>query len=159
MMDIQLDLGCGKNKLERFIGVDIEPCVHPDIICDLNKIPYPFKANSVQYIHASQFIEHLRINLVDFLSECYRILAPNGFLELHFPNMFSLKARVLYLLGRIEFYPGWHPYHTQLVHPTSILRLMRHIGFDASRLHKRFPTFPCSYLLSGSIWIRGRKRP
>jgi predicted SAM-dependent methyltransferase len=55
--EVKLDLGCGPNPKEGYIGVDIikYPNVHK--VLDLTK-PWPWKNNSVDEIHCSHFIEH-----------------------------------------------------------------------------------------------------
>src|SRR3989338_4759499 len=99
MREIKLNLGCGLKKKEGFINIDINRRLNPDTVLDLNILPYPFKNDSIDYIYATQVIEHLEIHLIDFLKEIYRILSPEGIVEIIFPNMFSLKNRIRYLFG------------------------------------------------------------
>lgn len=47
MSSIKLNLGCGVNKKEGFINIDINPRLNPDMVLDLNSQPYPFKNDSV----------------------------------------------------------------------------------------------------------------
>lgn len=76
-----LDVGCGLNKVEGAIGVDIVKLPTVDIICDLNQYPYPFKDNSFGEIYARQIIEHLE-DIPKFMDEIWRILKPKGVLHL-----------------------------------------------------------------------------
>jgi SAM-dependent methyltransferase len=55
----ELDLGCGPHKIKNAISVDINRKVHPDIIWNLNIIPYPFKNNSFDKISIRHVLEHL----------------------------------------------------------------------------------------------------
>ena len=57
--EVKLDLGCGKHKKEGFIGVDQAKVEGVDVVHDLKKTPWPWKANSVDEIHCSHFLEHL----------------------------------------------------------------------------------------------------
>lgn len=156
---LRLNLGSGMSKKEGFINIDINPKVEPDLVLDLNLLPYPFESESVDYIYSSQFVEHLAVQSIDFFQECYRILKPNGVLEFHLPNMFSLKVRFLYLFGRIMTAPEWSPHHIKLIHPRYLLNLLRHLGFDARYHHQKGPSFPYDYLIYDSLWVKARKRP
>jgi predicted SAM-dependent methyltransferase len=155
---MRLNLGCGPVRKDGFVNIDINPQVNPDLVLDLNRLPYPFEPDSVDYIYGAQLVEHLHVHCIDFFQECYRILKADGTLEMHLPNMFSLKARLLYLCGRIEGSPCWNPYHFKLVHPRYLLKLLRHLGFEARLHHRGCPTFPFDYLFSDSLWIKARKR-
>lgn len=70
---VTVDLGCGLHKLEGAIGIDNDPTVDPDIICDvLNGIP--MDDDSVDCLLASHFMEHVPQSKVNFvLSEIWRI--------------------------------------------------------------------------------------
>ena len=56
---VLLDVACGLNKKEGFIGIDYVKAKGVDIVHDLNKYPWPIKSNSVDQIHCSHYIEHL----------------------------------------------------------------------------------------------------
>jgi SAM-dependent methyltransferase len=87
-----LNLGCGTTRIPNSIGVDsvkVEGFV--DVVHDLNKTPYPFKANSIDEIHMYHVLEHLD-NPVKKLEELYRILKPNGILYIRVPHFSSLGA-------------------------------------------------------------------
>ena len=93
----QLLIGCGRNKQKKvslqkdgpdwdeLITLDINPAVNPDIVWDLNKLPYPFDDDTFDEIHAYEVLEHLGA-LGDYKSflaqfqELWRILKPNGVL-------------------------------------------------------------------------------
>lgn len=158
MKDVKLNLGCGAKKKEGFINIDINHSLNPNIVLDLNSSPYPFKNNSISHIYAAQVAEHLEIHLIDFLKEAYRILRPEGILEIIFPNMFSLKNRIRYLFGVINTSPEWNPHHIKLIHGSYILSLLRHIGFEPKIFHKNLPHLPFDSLFTESISIRARKR-
>jgi predicted SAM-dependent methyltransferase len=155
---LKVNLGCGNKKIEGFLNIDVNPDFRPDMVLDLNILPYPFASNSVDHILAAQILEHLQIHCIDFLKEVYRILKPDGVIELYMPNMFSLPNRVRYLFGNIQQSPEWNPYHVKLVHPRYLLMLMRHIGFAPKVLHRNIPSFPLDYLFVGGISIAARKR-
>lgn len=59
MTDI-LNLGCGHKKIEGALNVDEDPSVNPDLVYDLNKIPFEFaKDNQYNTIYMFHILEHL----------------------------------------------------------------------------------------------------
>lgn len=58
--EIKIDLACGDNKREGFIGVDIFNGPSVDIVHDLNIYPYPFEDESVDEINCSHYLEHIK---------------------------------------------------------------------------------------------------
>lgn len=71
---ILLDVGCGDTFRPGYVRLDKDPRVKPDIVHDLEKIPYPIKSDSVLSIVACHVIEHIKPWLmIDFMNECWRI--------------------------------------------------------------------------------------
>ncbi len=86
-----LNLGAG-NKI--MLAKEGETVVNHDLICyrpeidiayDLNILPWPWPDNSFDLITASAVLEHLKLNLVESLNECWRILRPGGLVHLKLP--------------------------------------------------------------------------
>jgi len=78
---IRLNLGCGKKKVEGFIGVDIK---NADVVADIRKLPY--EDNSVDEIMAIHVCEHFyRHEIASVLKEWMRVLKPNGRMVLELP--------------------------------------------------------------------------
>jgi len=69
---MKIDLGCGKNKKEGFLGVDILKLPGVDIVHGLDSFPYPFSESEVDEISMDQVLEHLKEPL-RVLEELYRI--------------------------------------------------------------------------------------
>jgi len=72
-----VDIGCGKNPKAGFTGLDAldfgQKYVH-----DVRK-GLPFKANSVDEVHSSHFVEHLTwAERVPFFNELYRVMKPGA---------------------------------------------------------------------------------
>lgn len=115
---LRLDLACGNNKREGFLGVDISPDTQADLIIDLNKYPWEvlrykylddgkrhppnindlindtndvIRDDSVFEIHCSHFIEHVT-DLKAFMEEIYRILIPGGRVTFYAPYYSSIRA-------------------------------------------------------------------
>ena len=91
---LRIDLGCGPHPREGFVGVDMFKMDNVSIVCDLAKVKWPFKDNSVDEAHAAHFIEHLT-NLGDkwerthFFNELYRVLKVGAKATLIFPHWAS----------------------------------------------------------------------
>ena len=89
---LKLDIGCGRNKLPGYTGVDLHS-PDADIKCDLFKFPWPFKNESVSEIHASHFIEHVpRTIRWPFFQECYRIMKPDATMRIFVPSWKSERS-------------------------------------------------------------------
>lgn len=93
----ELLIGCGNDlrKKMSFEGIpsdwtdlttlDVDPDVKPNVVHDLNVLPYPFKDNQFTEIHAYEVLEHCGKQgdwkfYFDQFAEFWRILQPNGFL-------------------------------------------------------------------------------
>jgi predicted SAM-dependent methyltransferase len=155
---LKINLGCGPDVRPGWVNVDADPSHRPDVVWDLNQRPYPFDDGSADHVYAAQLLEHLTLHCIEFFQESYRVLAADGTLEVVMPNMFSLRNRLRYLVGRYDSSPEWNPYHTKLVHPRYLVHLARHIGLDARLNYGRAAWLPGRHLLSGYIWLVARKR-
>lgn len=110
---IKLDLGCGKNKKEGFLGIDCRKFPGVDGICDLFVAPwefdvdfldkhFPVDGDSTDYklpdscvteVHCSHFLEHLTgLQRVQFLNELHRVLIPGGKALIITPHWASNRA-------------------------------------------------------------------
>lgn len=89
---MRLDLGCGKNKREGFIGVDSIQFDGVDIVQDL-KEKWQWEDDSVEEIHASHFLEHFdSFERIHILNESYRVLKPGGKMTIITPHWASCRA-------------------------------------------------------------------
>lgn len=86
---LRLDLACGNRKKSGFTGVDI--CSAADIVCDLEKFPWPFADSSADDVYCAHYIEHTK-DLMGFFNELYRILKPGATAEIIAPYYSSIKA-------------------------------------------------------------------
>lgn len=81
-----LNLGCGDRIIPGAVNHDVRkhrPEI--EIIHDLNSLPWPWTDNSFDQIQAISVFEHLDINLLHALDECWRILKPGGQLVVKYP--------------------------------------------------------------------------
>ena len=85
MKSLKLNLGSGTRKLEGYVNVDIDKATKPDIVCDLDKYPYPFKTSSADEIFTEHCLEHLADPLRS-LKEIRRVLKPRARLVVRVPH-------------------------------------------------------------------------
>lgn len=76
---IKIDLGCGINKPQGYVGIDTIDIEGVDIVRDVEKRGLPFSDNSVTLIRANSFLEHLE-DLIFVMNECWRVLKEDGYL-------------------------------------------------------------------------------
>jgi hypothetical protein len=101
---IKLDIGCGPNKKEGFIGIDQYEMPGVDIVCKLGE-KWPIEDESVTEFHCSHVLEHLtnfedKWERTNFFNELYRVLVKGkyengkpveGFGTLIFPHWASQR--------------------------------------------------------------------
>ena len=93
----ELLIGCGNARVKAvtfpeipsewtdLTTLDIDPSCKPDVLHDLEVLPYPFESDSFDEIHAVEVLEHCgkqgdwRFFFAQF-SEFHRILKPGGYL-------------------------------------------------------------------------------
>lgn len=85
---MKLDLGCGVNKPEGYVGIDRLPSA--DVCHDLAQ-GIPFDDNSAEVIRARDCLEHLW-DMVAIFNECWRVLQPGGQLHIEVPRFPHVDA-------------------------------------------------------------------
>lgn len=93
----ELLIGCGNSRAKKvrhsnlqeewtdLVTLDIDPSTNPDVVHDLNNVPYPFPDNTFDEIHAYEVLEHVG-KQGDWKAwfaqadELWRILKPDGLL-------------------------------------------------------------------------------
>lgn len=109
-MKTELLLGCGRDQSkklkvastdadtwENVTTLDYNADHKPDVVWDLNVMPYPFEDNSFDEIHAYEVLEHTgtqgdyKFFFAQF-TELHRILKPNGHLLATCPSRHSVWA-------------------------------------------------------------------
>jgi SAM-dependent methyltransferase len=90
---VKVDLACGQNKTEGFVGVDASPCEGVDIVHDLTVAPWPFEDGSVDEVVSNHFVEHLDgEQQMLFFNELWRILKVGGTARIVTPNGWHSRA-------------------------------------------------------------------
>jgi SAM-dependent methyltransferase len=80
-----LDVGCGVNKHPGAVGIDINPATKADVICDLDRFPYPFADRSFDSLRAIHVIEHLT-NVIRAMEEFHRLVRSGGRVRIETPH-------------------------------------------------------------------------
>ena len=80
-----LDVGCGVRKAPGAIGIDRNPASKADVICDLDRFPYPFADGSFDAVLAVHTIEHVA-DVIRTMEEFHRMAKPHGRIHIETPH-------------------------------------------------------------------------
>jgi SAM-dependent methyltransferase len=84
-----LNLGCGDDRIPGTIGVDLRiGSLGADVICDLNRFPYPFRSGSFDRIICHDVIEHLD-DIPRCMEEIHRLCRPGARVLIRTPHFSS----------------------------------------------------------------------
>jgi SAM-dependent methyltransferase len=72
-----LDVGCGINKVPGSIGIDVNARSRADVLCNLDRFPYPFQDSSFERLYAIHVIEHVS-DVVRAMEEFHRLVREGG---------------------------------------------------------------------------------
>ena len=84
LQPLRIDLGCGINKPNGFVGVDLCSGLGVDIVADLSQ-RFPFEDNSVDEVRAHDIIEHLP-ERIHTMNEIWRICKPGAKVDIRVPS-------------------------------------------------------------------------
>lgn len=134
-----LNLGCGSERIEGAINIDIVDSFKPDLVCDFRG-PLPFEPESVSKVYLFHVIEHLPKKIhADLLENINRVLVLGGVLYVSYPE-FTRCAR--YFIdnhkGQREFWEATiygrqtqpFDYHISLMYTPHFVSLLKSYGFD-----------------------------
>lgn len=84
----KLNLGCGEFRLDGWLNTDKFPIRYPSVLkLDVSE-KFELPDNSIDYIYSEHLFEHLTYREAsNMLSECYRVLKPNGIIRIATPNL------------------------------------------------------------------------
>ena len=80
-----LDVGCGVNKYAGSVGIDRNTASAADVICDLDRFPYPFADRSFDGLRAIHVIEHVQ-DVMKTMEEFHRLVRPGGRVRIETPH-------------------------------------------------------------------------
>lgn len=81
----KLNLGSGEFPKPGFVNVDYYSRAKPDVVHDLDVIPYPFQDDEFDLVEADHCLEHLRDPFA-VMREIYRITRPGGLVRIRVPH-------------------------------------------------------------------------
>jgi ubiquinone/menaquinone biosynthesis C-methylase UbiE len=93
MEKMKLVLGAAGKKHDDALTLDIDEKHAPDVVHDLNNLPWPFKENQFKEIVCHHVLEHLH-SIDGAMRELYRICAPDGTIYIEVPHHTSWCANV-----------------------------------------------------------------
>jgi SAM-dependent methyltransferase len=142
-----VNLGCGFDRREGYINVDLHAMHEPDVIADVRHLDL-FATGYYDEVVAQDVLEHLpRADAQPALEEWSRILRPGGRLVLRLPNLIGLLGLFLertsldehrefvHLLFGTQAYDGdWHCNgYTELL----LRHALHDAGFDVASIEDR----------------------
>ena len=84
----KLNLGSGPDYRKEWVNVDIRKDIKTDVVHNLNKFPYPFKADEFDFVLISHTLEHLDYPET-VLKEMLRISKNGAKIIIEVPHAFS----------------------------------------------------------------------
>lgn len=80
---LQIHLGCGRHRIPGWVNCDLYPTEATDVLFNVQGA-WPFQDNSASLIYTSHMVEHLP-DFHAFFREAYRVLLPDGVLQVRVP--------------------------------------------------------------------------
>lgn len=143
-MKRKLNLGCGQNKIEGCINIDVEESVKPDLVADFRR-NLPYTDNDIDTVYLFHVIEHIEeCHHRNILEEIYRVLKPNGLFYISYPEF--VKVAQNYIDNKRGLRDFWKKviygrqlyksdYHVALMDTKYFVQLLEEVGFHEIR-HK-----------------------
>ena len=100
---MNINLGCGKNKLEDYINVDADPEMNPDVVLVLGKDKFPWETESIDRVVMGHTLEHIPRDFhFRILNEINRVLKIDGDLMVSFPDFEKISKNYLENLHGVQ---------------------------------------------------------
>jgi hypothetical protein len=102
-----LNLGSGRKQVEHAVNLDFAAATKPDLVCDLNQVPWLLPENHFQEVLAYDVIEHLE-NIVAVMEEIHRICINGAVVRITVPHFSCANA---FTDPTHRHYFGWFSFH------------------------------------------------
>ena len=90
---MKIDIGCGKNKKEGFVGCDAHAFDGVDRVFNAGADRWPFEDGSVEEVHCSHMLEHLEAQeRIHFANELHRVMKQGARAAIITPHFGSVRA-------------------------------------------------------------------
>ena len=86
-----LNLGCGYKHHDNAINVDVTQDTNPDILHDLNRVPWPFREHHFREVFAHDVVEHLD-NFISIMEEIHRVCQDGAIVSITVPHFSCANA-------------------------------------------------------------------
>ena len=86
-----LNLGSGNKRRPDALNVDIVSDTHPDIVHNLNALPWPMQSNAFEEVFANDVIEHLD-DVVATMEQIHRVCRDGAVVRITVPHFSSGNA-------------------------------------------------------------------
>ena len=123
---MRLDIGCGENKHEGFIGIDKRRLPTVDRVVDLDKESLPFPNNSVDEVILYHVLEHLE-SPWRVMREVIRVCRDGAIIRVRFPYLFHENSykdpehKYLLIPEWFKLFPELEILEVKLHYPSPIL--------------------------------------
>ncbi len=87
---MRLDLGCGLNKRNGYLGVDVRPLKTVDVITDIRILPVEWQ-DKIEEVWLDNVLEHFS-NITEVLYEVHRVCKPYSIVHIRTPYFTSENA-------------------------------------------------------------------
>lgn len=99
---LYLNLGCGSRYLPEWTNVDFVS-TNEGVISHNLTLGIPFEDNSFDVVYHSHVLEHFPKNQAEiFISECYRVLKPNGIIRIAVPDLEQIARLYIQQLEMVK---------------------------------------------------------
>jgi hypothetical protein len=145
-----LNLGCGAKKLPHAVNLDLTQLTNPDVVHDLNAVPWPFPDRAFEEVHAYDVLEHV-FDVVSFMEELHRICAPGAVVHITVPHFSSANTwrdpthQHAFTHDSIRYFESGHPlaFYSRARFETVRTRIeftKNHLNRVVARLANRWPS-------------------
>jgi ubiquinone/menaquinone biosynthesis C-methylase UbiE len=109
-----LNLGSGRKYDPNAVNLDVTPDTDPDVVHDLNQLPWPFPDNRFDRIEMLDVLEHLG-DTVRVMEEIHRVCRPEAIVHIVVPHFSSDGAyadpthKRVFAAGTFGYFTKDHP--------------------------------------------------